>query len=135
MLQQQLKSTFLFCGILLIRFFACVGIGYLWFIVVPFVFYMKTPHLNTLEGYYIHERVDGDLLEFYSIARELENYGADNKYLAERVVIVARVGTVGFVWVFPALGIIWGLTQKRRVLTKHNTKSESLYCMNSVYEM
>ena len=113
MFHQQLKSTFLFWGILLIRFFVCVGIGYLWFIVVPFTFYMKTPHLDTLEGYYINERVDGDLLEFYSIARELENYGADNKYLAERVVIVARIGTVGFVWVFPALGIIWGLSQKR----------------------
>ena len=74
---------------------------------------MKTPHLNTLEGYYIDERVDGDLLEFYGIARELENYGADNKCLAEKVVVVARVGTVGFVWVFPALGIIWRLSQKR----------------------
>lgn len=114
MFQQQLKSTFLFSGTLLIRFFACVGIGYLWFIVVPFTFYMKTPHLNTLEGYYIDERVNGDLLEFYSIARELENYGADNKYLGEKVVIVARVGTVGFVWVFPALGIIWGFSQKRK---------------------
>ncbi len=115
MFQQQLKSTFLFWGTLLIRFFACVAIGYLWFIVVPFIFYMKTPHLNTLEGYYINERVDGDLLEFYSIAEEIEDYGADNKSLAERVVIVARIGTVGFVWVFPALGIIWGLSKKRRV--------------------
>ena len=115
MFQQQLKSIFLFSGILLIRFSVCVGIGYLWFIVVPFIFFMKTPHLNTLEGYYIDERVDGDLLEFYSIAEEIETYGADNKSLAEKVVITARVGTVGFVWVFPALGIIWGLSQKRRV--------------------
>lgn len=88
--------------------------GYLWFIGVPFIFYMKTPHLETLEGYYIDERVDGDLLEFYSIAKEIETYGADNKALAERVVIVARVGTVGFVWVFPALGIIWGFCQNRQ---------------------
>ena len=113
MFPQQLKSTFLFWGILLLRLFFSVGIGYLWFIVVPFVFDMKTPHLDTLEGYYINERVDGDLLEFYSIARELEHYGADNKYLAERVVIVSRIGTVGFVWGFPILGVIWGFSQKR----------------------
>lgn len=113
MFQRQLKSTFLFLGILLVRFFVCVGIGYLWFIGVPFIFYMKAPHLETLEGYYIDERVDGDLLEFYSIAEEIETYGADNKALAERVVIVARIGTVGFVWVFPALGFIWGLSQKK----------------------
>ena len=120
MFQQQLKSTFLFCGILLIRFFFCVGIGILWFLAVPFVFYMKTPHLDTLEGYYIHERVDGDLHEFYSITKELENYDGDNKALAEKVILVGRIGTVGLVWVFPALGLIWGLSQKRRVSRKYN---------------
>ena len=67
----------------------------------------------------MNERMDGDLLEFYSIAQELENYGANNKYLAERVVIVARIGMIGFLWVCPALGIIWGLSQQRYKITKY----------------
>ena len=107
------KTFSLFSLIFSIRFFFCIGIGILWFLAVPFVFYMKTPNLDTLEGYYIPQRVDGDILEFYSIAKEIETYGADNKTLAEKVILVARTGTVGLVWVFPALGIIWGLSQKR----------------------
>ncbi len=109
----SIRTILFFSVILLIRFFFCVGIGILWFLTVPFVFYMKTPHLDTLEGYYIHERVDDDLLEFYSITKELENYGGDNKPLAEKVILVGHMGTIGLVWGFPALGIIWGLNQKR----------------------
>lgn len=119
MFRQQSKSTFLFLLILLIRFFFGVAVGYLWFIAVPFIFYLKTDNLENLEGYYMNERMDGDLLEFYSIAQELENYGANNKYLAERVIIVARIGMIGFLWVCPALGIIWGFSQQRYKTTKY----------------
>ncbi len=87
--------------------------GYLWLIMLAFIFYTKTDNLNTLEGYYINERMDGDLLEFYSIAQELETYEGNNKDLADRFVLVARTGIIGFLWVGPALGIIWGLAQDR----------------------
>jgi hypothetical protein len=55
--------------------------------------------------------MDDDLLEFYNVAQELEVYGADNEVLAERVFIIARIGKIVFLWVCPALGIIWGFSQ------------------------
>ena len=61
--------------------------------------------------------MDGDLLQFYSIAQELENGELASErgsgVLAERVLVVSRVGRVGLLWVFPAFGLIWGFSQER----------------------
>jgi hypothetical protein len=113
MFAHKFKSIFVFLVIFSIRFLFCIVVGWFLLFAVPFIFCTTTDNLNTLEGYYIVERIDGDLLEFYSIAQELEVYGADNEVLAKRVVIVARIGEVVFLWVCPALGIIWGFSQSR----------------------
>lgn len=113
MFAQNFKSIFVFLVIFSIRFVFCIVVGWLLLFAIPFIFCTTTDNLNTLEGFYIVERIDGDLLEFYSVARELEVYGADNEVLAEKVVIVARIGEVIFLWVCPALGIIWGFSQSR----------------------
>jgi len=113
MFGQKFKSNFVFLVVLFARVLLGVVVGSLWFIAVPFIFYMTTDNLGDLAGYYMVERMDGDLLEFYSIAQELEDYGADSEVLAERVIVVARIGWVGALWVCPALGIIWGILQDR----------------------
>ena len=113
MFGQQFKSIFVFLVILFVRVLLGVVAGSLWFIAVPFIFLMTTDNLDDLAGYYMVERMDGDLLEFYGIAYELENYGSDDEVLAERVIVVARIGWIGFFWVCPALGIIWGVSQDR----------------------
>ncbi len=81
MFAQKFKSIFVFWVIFSIRFVFCIVVGWLLLFAIPFFFCTTTDNLNTLEGFYIVERIDGDLLEFYSVAQELEVYGADNEVL------------------------------------------------------
>ena len=134
MFAHKFKSIFVFLVIFFIRSLFSVVVGCLLLFVVPYIFYTTTDNLDDLEGYYIVERMDDDLLEFYNVAQELEVYGADNEVLAERVVIVARIGKIVFLWVCPALGIIWGFSQGRfwsRVTIKtHPSKISPDACTN-----
>lgn len=110
---------FYFYSFFFLRFLLGVIAGYFWYIAVAFIFYMTTGNLADDWELIDHsrERMDGDLLEFYDIGRELENGELESErgygVMAERVIVVYRVGRVGCLWVFPALGIIWGFSQER----------------------
>ncbi len=117
-LMQTFKSIFFFFLILCVRFLLGVVTGYFWYIVVAFVFYIATSNIADDWELIDHcrERMDGDLREFYDIGWELENgeLASESGYgvMAERVIAVTRIGRIGSLWVFPALGLIWGFSQE-----------------------
>lgn len=96
----------------LIRFLCCAIIGgYIWVFGVVRVFIATTPNRYELKGHFVEEQMRGDPLEFYAIARGIGKYGApENPALGERFVLFARIGDVGALWIWPAFGVLWGLS-------------------------
>ena len=115
---QTFKSISLFSLIVCVRFLLGVVVGYFWYIAVALIFYIATSNLTDDWELIDHcrERMDGDLREFYDIGWELGNGELESErgygVMAERVIVVTRIGRIGGLWIFPALGLIWGFSQK-----------------------
>ena len=124
MFTKMLKSIFRFSFFLCVRFLLGVVAGYFWAIAVAFIFWVSILTSGLTDDWEIlyecRERMwkpmfDLDMFELYEIGWELENGQFEIEMgegpMAERVIIVSRVGRVGYLWVFPALGLLWGLSQ------------------------
>ena len=94
-----------------------VLLGILWyFLVVPYLFYI------TAADEYMQDRMRGDLIEFYGIARETTLYAKKDVpfTLSEKAAILfGKVGSYG-IWIWLLISIflsIWSI--RRHIQSKH----------------
>ena len=112
MFMQKLKAYLRFLGILLLRFFLGIVVGYLWLFAVAYLFHII-----------MDVKIPRDLFDhFYDSGPPREGrYGGR---AAEFYGFALQIGLIGF-WVWFVVGILWGISQGRLDLRRRLRKQHT----------